>query len=142
MTDINDFLKIVWSNLAKPVCPVCGLELSRWDASTLASLLERWCEAKPDATFVLGIRVKNVAEQIDRLQTLGYSRYFRPSTASLEQFEDAPPPKRARRLPSQLTGAASRGLPKSRCGIRLSSAFRSAAAACKLLSCAKSRLRP
>ncbi len=98
MTDINDFLKIVWSNLAKPVCPVCGLELSRWDASTLASLLERWCEAKPDATFVLGIRVKNVAEQIDRLQTLGYSRYFRPSTASLEQFEDAPPPKKSKEV--------------------------------------------
>ena len=30
MTDINDFLKIVWSNVATPVCPECGLELSRW----------------------------------------------------------------------------------------------------------------
>ena len=98
MTDINDFLKIVWSNLAVPVCQTCGLELSRWDASSLAALLERWCDAKPDATFVLGVRTKNSPELLERLQTLGYSRYFNDKSASLESFEDSPPPKKTKEV--------------------------------------------
>ena len=98
MTDINDFLKIIWSNVAVPVCSTCGLELSRWDPSSLASLLERWCEAKPDATFVLGVKSKNSPELLDRLQTLGYSRYFDQRSASLESFEDSPPPKKTKEV--------------------------------------------
>jgi excinuclease ABC subunit A len=94
MTDVNDFLKIVWSNVATPVCPTCGLPLTRWDAPSLTSLLEKWCATKPDATFLMGVLTKNKKELIDRLQILGYSRYFDPKTASLVAFEDAPPPKR------------------------------------------------
>lgn len=98
MTDINDFLKIVWSNLAIPVCPTCGLELSRWDAPSLAALLARWVEMKPDATFVIGVKTKNSPELLDRLQTLGYSRYFNAKSASLENFEDTPPPKKMKEV--------------------------------------------
>ena len=98
MTDINDFLKIVWSNLAVPVCRVCGMELSRWDPSSLARLLERWCAVKPDSTFVVGVKTKNSPELLDRLQMLGYSRYFQAKTATLETFEDSPPPKKTKEI--------------------------------------------
>lgn len=98
MTDINDFLKIVWSNIATPVCATCGLPLSRWDASTLAQHLGRWCEVKEGSTFLMGVVTKNSKDQIDRLQTLGYSRYFDPKTGSLNLFEDAPPPKRLKEI--------------------------------------------
>lgn len=94
MTDVNDFLKILWSNVSAPVCPTCGLPLSHWDAPSLTKLLETWCAQKSDATFLLGIATKNKKELIERLQILGYSRYFDPKTASLESFEDTPPPKR------------------------------------------------
>lgn len=98
MTDINDLLKIVWSNLAKPVCPTCGLDLVRWDAASLAKHLEKWCSIKPDATFLIGVEIKNNQEQIERLQILGYSRYLNPVTGALVLLEDTPPPKKARSL--------------------------------------------
>lgn len=94
MTDINDFLKIIWSNTATPVCPACGLELRRWTSSTLTDLLEQWCLQKPDATFLIGVTTKNKKELIERLQILGYSRYFDPKTGALVAFEDGAPPKR------------------------------------------------
>lgn len=98
MTDINDFLKILWSNIAVPVCPECGLPLSRWDAASLAKLLERWVVAKPDSVFLLGVVTANSAEQLERLQVLGYSRYMNPKTGLLEHFEDAPPPKKLKEV--------------------------------------------
>jgi excinuclease ABC subunit A len=98
MTDINDLLKIVWSNVATPVCPTCGLNLVRWDAPSLCRHLEQLCAMKPDATFLIGVQAKNTKEQIERLQILGYSRYVNPSTDTLVLFEDTPPPKKARNL--------------------------------------------
>lgn len=98
MTDINDLLKIVWSNLATPVCPKCGLDLIRWDTHTLSSHLEKLCSAKPDATFLIGVETSNSKEQIERLQILGYSRYIHPSSGSLTLFEDSSPPKKTKSL--------------------------------------------
>lgn len=94
MTDINDFLKIVWSNVATPVCPECGQELKRWDAPSLASLLQRWCEAKPSSTFLAGVVVQNKKEVLERLRMLGYSRHFNAKNASLEDLEESPPLKK------------------------------------------------
>ena len=96
--DINDLLKIVWSNVAVPVCRTCGQELSRWDPRSLAALIEGWVAAKPDATFVLGITTKSSPDVIERLQILGYSRYFSAKTASLESFDDTPLPKKTKEV--------------------------------------------
>jgi|GEM_PF-165079 len=98
MTDINDFFKIIWSNTATPVCPVCGLELRRWTSSSVTDLLERWCLVKPDATFLIGVTTKNSKESIERLQILGYSRYFDRKTGTLVAFEDSAPPKRLKEV--------------------------------------------
>jgi excinuclease ABC subunit A len=94
MTDINDLLKIIWSNLAKPVCPYCGMDLVRWDPSSLTSHLEKLALLKEDATYLIGVESKNSKDHIERLKILGYSRYIDPKTGSVELFEDAPPPKR------------------------------------------------
>jgi excinuclease ABC subunit A len=98
MTDINDYLKIVWSNVAIPVCPRCGLELKRWDALRISELLERWCAIKSDSTFLVGMRVPHTRDTLERLQMLGYSRYFDPIKATISSFEDSPPPKRIKQL--------------------------------------------
>ncbi len=98
MTDINDLLKIIWSNLATPVCPRCGLELVRWDTNSLSSHLEGLCNYKPDATFLIGVQTNNTKDQIERLQILGYSRYIHPSNGSLTLFEDSLPPKKTKSL--------------------------------------------
>ncbi len=98
MTDINDYLKIVWSNVSTPMCPRCGLELARWDPVRVTQLLERWCAAKSHATFLVGVRVGNSREILERLQMLGYSRYFDQAKAEISSFEDTPPPKRIKQL--------------------------------------------
>ena len=98
MTDVNDFLKIVWSNVAIPVCPTCGLELSRWEAPSLAKLLQRWCVAKPESTFLIGLKVKNSKDVLERLQMLGYSRYFDKKKATLENLEESPPAKKLKEV--------------------------------------------
>jgi excinuclease ABC subunit A len=98
MTDINDFLKILWSNVASPVCPVCSLPLTRWDATSLTSLLERWCDIKRDSTFIVAIATKNSKELVERLQILGYSRYFDPKLGKLIDFDETPPPKRIKEV--------------------------------------------
>ncbi|MEY4701072.1 MAG: UvrABC system protein, partial [Pseudomonadota bacterium] len=98
MTDINDFLKILWSNVASPVCPICSLPLTRWDAASLTSLLERWCDIKRDSMFIVAIATKNTKELVERLQILGYSRYFDPKLGKLVDFDETPPPKRIKEV--------------------------------------------
>jgi excinuclease ABC subunit A len=98
MTDINDFLKIVWANVAKPVCPRCGLELSRWDASSLSTYLGHFSQVRPESIFLVGLETKNSKEALSRLQTLGYSRYFDSDTGELLDLEEKNPPKRLRQV--------------------------------------------
>lgn len=98
MTDINDYLKVVWSNVAAPVCPRCGLDLKRWDPAKVTKLLERWCNLKTQATFLVGLRIQHNRDAIERLQILGYSRYFDSNKAEIVSFEDSAPPKRMKEI--------------------------------------------
>jgi excinuclease ABC subunit A len=94
MTDIHDYLKIVWANLATPSCPTCQLPLSKWNAKTLTKLLRRWCTQKKDSVFLIGTRTSNTPQERERLLTLGYSRYVDPRSGSLVLFEDKAPAKK------------------------------------------------
>ena len=80
MTDLHDYLKIVWSNLATPVCPTCQLPLEKWSARSVTALLERWCDTKKGSVFLIGIHAPNSAPERERLLTLGYARYIDPTT--------------------------------------------------------------
>ncbi len=53
MTNINDYLKILWSNLARPACPSCGIELSSTSARRLAEVLSEWTILKPEKSFLI-----------------------------------------------------------------------------------------
>lgn len=142
MTDINDFLKIVWSNLAVPVCQTCGLELSRWDAASLASLLERWCATKPDATFVLGVRTKNSPELLGRLLTLGYSRYFSEKSARLESLEDSPPLKKIKEVIVAIDRCRQQGFTRKQAQDSLDQCFSLGAGTAHVVELRKKRLKP
>jgi excinuclease ABC subunit A len=94
MTDLHDYLKIVWSNLATPVCPTCQLPLEKWSARSVTALLERWCDTKKGSVFLIGIHAPNSAPERERLLTLGYARYIDPTTGELLLFEDKAPAKK------------------------------------------------
>ncbi len=53
MTDINDYLKVLWANLATPVCSSCGIELRRYRPRELATLLTEWLHIRPHSTFLI-----------------------------------------------------------------------------------------
>ena len=123
MTDINDFLKIVWSNVATPVCPTCGLELQRWDATKLAELLQSWSGVKSDATFLIGITTQNSKEILERLQMLGYSRYFDKKKGIVEDLEESPPAKKTKQVSIVIDRVAPRSFSLVRVRESLEQAF-------------------
>lgn len=98
MTDINDFLKIVWANLSTPVCPRCEMALTKWDPASLTESIESFAATRSDSTFLAGVVVKNSKDALLRLQTLGYSRYFNKDSAELLDLEEKPPAKKLKDL--------------------------------------------
>ncbi len=96
MTDINDYLKIIWSNLSTPVCSECGNSLDYWNAATVSTRIQRWTTLKPDTTYLIGALVANKKENLERLSTLGFSRYYDLTSGELRFLEENPPPKKVK----------------------------------------------
>ncbi len=99
MTNINEFLKVIWSNLAEPICPGCGMAVENWEPGQLTLHLEKIFRAKPEKTFLLcaplQIKKKQLKNEIERFIVLGYSRYFDAERGALVLFEDEPPKSKA-----------------------------------------------
>jgi len=90
MTNVNDYLKILWSNIATPVCPTCEIELERWTSSALAAHLIKLQAIKPRATLYLcaALKVTSVVhaeQELTRLSTFGFSRVLDESTGEVIQ---------------------------------------------------------
>ncbi len=97
MTNINDYLKVVWSALAEPHCPVCGDELVAWTNERLTKKLA--VDFRDDArTHLLGFstvldqKKKQRRAEIDRLVLLGFSRFFNPASREVELLEESEEP--------------------------------------------------
>lgn len=94
LTDINDYLKILWSNGATAVCPTCEIALEHWTPSTLSVHLHKLQELKSDRTLLLcaavPLRGDSSAKQseVERLIILGYSRYFEPTESTIQRLEE------------------------------------------------------
>lgn len=101
LTDVNDYLKVLWSNLAIPVCPTCQKPLVRWTPTSLAAHLEAKCSESPNLSYYLAAEVVSTNKraaflaQVERIQTLGYSRYLEPATHEIRMIDDEPPVFRA-----------------------------------------------
>ena len=118
MTNINDYLKILWSNIALPVCGSCGIELRCYPAKELAQLLCDWLPLKPDRTFLICANLSllaapsapqkskarkpakkskpstapsivSAAKTIEELASLGLSGILDPTSGQILQLEDA-----------------------------------------------------
>lgn len=94
LTDINDYLRLLWSNLAVATCPSCGIELKSWTAERLAphiieiiTLKNRRDGSHKEGTakeglFLIGTRISLPDEArlaqgvVERLVALGYNRIF------------------------------------------------------------------
>lgn len=97
ITNINDYLKIIWGNFARPFCPSCKKELSSWEARSLAAQLklelpslEALIVCAPVELLVEGSGKIETAiyNNIKRFEVLGYSRYFDIQDQSFKKFEE------------------------------------------------------
>lgn len=102
MTNINDYLKILWSNLAQPHCIECGQELSALDSEGAAKQAIELVQGINNAKWglVAPVRVtvdtkqrskkaRNTALQLEmeRLQSLGYTRYINWSDRQILEYQ-------------------------------------------------------
>ncbi len=96
MTNVNDYLKVLWSNLAHPSCPSCGKELIAWSPQSLAAYIAKE-NGFSDGVFLIStpvsIEVKYFELELDRLKTLGFSRYFDTASNEVRMIEELHAPK-------------------------------------------------
>lgn len=92
LTNILDYLKILWSNVAQAMCPVCDIPLRRWTPDSLAKHLISFFELKKERGFLLATRVKILSKSLKgellRLSTLGFSRIYIEQTGALTTVDE------------------------------------------------------
>lgn len=96
LTNIDDYLRVLWSNLAKPVCPSCQEPLKAWSAQALAKRLEQLINFRKGSTFLICAAVnvksrKDLKTDLTRLISRGYSRYFNLASGEILEFDNQPP---------------------------------------------------
>ncbi|NDC37014.1 MAG: excinuclease ABC subunit A, partial [Proteobacteria bacterium] len=92
MTNCNDYLKLLWANLAEPVCPGCGKPFDLWKAAALANKIIAEC-ADTKKTLLIATHCdfdkKPFDGERERLTALGFSRFFRGQTRAVTPLEEA-----------------------------------------------------
>src|SRR5438270_2031944 len=78
MTEINDYLKLLWPRIAKAFCPSCGREIRSETAKSIADEVLRDCAGKNVLiTFWVGVPAKTEARTFfEFLQRQGYLRVW------------------------------------------------------------------
>lgn len=93
MTDVIDYLKVLWCNIAQPRCPECGVLLARWNPKDLAKSLksERESAACPALYVVAPLTVSALPfarQELHRLTSLGYDRLLHPTSFSVVAIDE------------------------------------------------------
>ncbi|MCL4119459.1 UNVERIFIED_CONTAM: hypothetical protein GTU68_064468, partial [Idotea baltica] len=90
MTNINDYLKILWPKISKPFCNDCGKELKSWNSESLSNLLIESLEK--DSIFLIAspfkIKKTKLKKELEYLQIIGFSRYFDTKTGEILKLEE------------------------------------------------------
>ena len=102
MTNVNDYLKILWTAVAEPFCPACNISLKKWESGELASHLIALHELKGRPSLLVAAPYpikdrKKLKVEFERLTTLGYTRFFNPVDGSIESPEDGALPRLTKR---------------------------------------------
>ena len=69
LTNINDYLKVIWSALAVPHCPTCQMPLKRWNSTTIAEEIKLLLEQGSSAVLIAAAvhcNKKYIEFEIDR----------------------------------------------------------------------------
>lgn len=89
MTNINDYLKIIWANISRPYCKNCDSPLRAWSKESLSSLFDNFRKLKPDVRFIIAAKhelTKSLKEEIKELEEQGLSRFFDEESCKIEDL--------------------------------------------------------
>jgi excinuclease ABC subunit A len=93
LTNINDYLKVIWSTASTPYCPVENIPLVFLNEDTIFEAIKS--ELIENKNFDYGLVIaeypinpKFIEGEVDRLKTLGFSRYWLDSSNSIGQLEE------------------------------------------------------
>ncbi|HMO01684.1 MAG TPA: excinuclease ABC subunit UvrA [Oligoflexia bacterium] len=95
LSNIDDYLKIIWSNLAAPFCSNCGNQLSYWTSDKIAREIFELFERSPSAIFYIcsnfNLKKKNPVEEVERLILFGYERVLNQKNCNLLNLSELSP---------------------------------------------------
>ncbi len=98
LTNLNDYLRILWMNLATPVCETCGITLFSYSPRELTDVAKNLVNNFKDEVFYLGALIswqkgKLKELQLAGLHSQGFSRYWNDEHKKAELIEpEAMPP--------------------------------------------------
>jgi excinuclease ABC subunit A len=86
LTELYDYVRLLYAKVATPFCPVCGAEIVRWDPSAVkAELLEKHEGAKAAIVFAS-------SHGAEELRKRGFLRVWHENRVrELDEVEDSPP---------------------------------------------------
>jgi excinuclease ABC subunit A len=79
LTHLNDLLKVLWANIAKPVCEYCYTDLEYWQPTKLAEHIEKVFLEKKRTDLIIGAPLRltdHSLEFVKKLQAIGLERYY------------------------------------------------------------------
>jgi excinuclease ABC subunit A len=80
LSDVSDYLRLLFANLAELRCKTCGIDIQISNASKIAERLSWKVKNNPDEVFLIAAPILSSSEDlqgnIERLQALGFSRVF------------------------------------------------------------------
>ena len=91
LSDVADYLRLLFTNLATLRCAACGIEIKQSSARDITELISMKLSRSPEQTFLLAAPILTTSGDlignIERLQALGFSRVF--AQGELLRIEDA-----------------------------------------------------
>ena len=93
LTEINDYLKVLWGNLASLYCPKCGKIVSAQSAAEAGNILQREILAKSDGVLFICFRIilstkASLDALVETLESQGFLRYYSLKTKSVQKLEE------------------------------------------------------
>ena len=93
MTNLNQYLRIIWANVARAHCYDCGIKALEWSPKRILKHIKTLRELKPESTFLLisPIKTENKKQlfnEVERLLVLGYTRFYDPKDSKIKFLEE------------------------------------------------------
>ena len=89
LSNINDYLKILFAEASLPCCKTCHKPLKEWNSVTLTEEFAK----HSNYTLTVKVIIEKIKSKYDfsRFDILGYSRWFDPSSNSIKKLSEEKP---------------------------------------------------